>query len=359
VYSGETGLMDAAGWGDAAVIIPWTMYLMTGNTPILHSQYASMKLWCDYIIKKSAKRGNKDIPREIEQYLWNTGYHLGEWMIPSVVTGGYGNNDNLTKIMMNTAKYTAPIFGWYSLCLMAKTAAILGFDADAVYYAGVADKIKDAFARGIITKDGDMPFPFQGAYVLPIYFDFVPEEFKDRFAEKLVSLIRENGNRLDTGFLATPFLLDALCRIGRLDVAYELLYQENGPSWLDQLNHGATTIWESWYCYDENGDPLKMSMNHYSFGCICDWMFRYIAGIEPVEPGFKHIKIHPRPDVSLGFARRTFFSEYGEIVCGWERKDGVFLLKVTIPCNTTATVVMPDGATHEVGSGSYEFESLL
>jgi alpha-L-rhamnosidase len=353
VHSGESGLMDGSGWGDAATIIPYTMYLMTGNTRILQDQYASMKLWCDYVIKKSAKRGNRKIPREIERYIWNTGYHFGEWMIPSVVTGGY--HANLFDVMKTTVPYIAPIFGWNSLTLLSKSAALLGNKADADYYGEMADKVKDAFAKGVITKDGDMPVSFQGAYVMPLYFDFVPEEHKEFFANKLVSLIRENGNRLDTGFLATPFLLDTLCKIGREDVAYELLYQETGPSWLDQIKRGATSIWESWYCYDSEGNPLMMSMNHYAFGCIADWMFRYIGGVERDGVGFKHIKIHPRPDPSLCYAKRSYICEYGEIVCNWERKGGKFLLSVTIPCNTTATVVLPDGTRHDVGSGSYEF----
>jgi len=99
-----------------------------------------------------------------------------------------------------------------------------------------------------------------------------------------------------------------------------------------------------------------MSMNHYAFGCVCDWIFRYIGGIERAGVGFKHIKIHPRPDPSLSFAKRSYMSEYGRIVCEWERKGGKFLLSIVIPCNTTATVILPDGKTHETGSGSYKFE---
>ena len=350
----EPGMPDSAGYSDAAVIVPYAMYQTTGNALILREQYASMKLWCDYVIRKSAKRGNADMPEEIERYLWNTGYHYGEWMIPSLFKSGYGK-ENHNKVTA-TALYTAPIFGWYSLSLTAKTAELLGFGEDAAYYGGMADKIKNAFAAGIIDKDGNMPFELQGAYVLPLFFDLVPDEHREHFTDKLISMIRENGDRLDTGFLATPFLLDTLCKIGRVDVAYMLLYQENGPSWLDQLNRGATTIWESWYCYGEDGNPLPMSMNHYALGCVDDWLFRYIAGIERALPGFKHIKIHPRPDASLVFAKRTFISEYGEIVCRWERADGVFHLYTEIPCNTAATIIMPDGEIFETGSGCYKFQ---
>jgi len=352
---GFLGVADAAGWGDASVIIPYTMYVMTGNLLILREQYASMKAWCDFVIRASARRGDKNTPREIEQYLWNTGYHYGEWMIPSLNKTGYGNKKDREKVF-ETSRYTAPIFGWYSLSLMEKIARLLDEEKDAAYYGDMADKIKGAFGKGIIDKDGNMPFELQGAYLLPLHFELLPPEHKQHFADKLVALIRENESRLETGFLATPFLLDTLGKIGRLDIAYELLYQGKSPSWMDQINQDATTIWEVWDCYDEDGNPRNVSLNHYAFGCIDDWMFRYIGGIERVDIGFKHMKIQPRPDASLSFAKRSFLSEYGEIVCEWERKEAAFHLNVVIPCNTTATVILPNGETHEIGSGSYAFQ---
>jgi len=351
----EKGMYGTAAWGDAAVIVPYMMYLMTGNTAVLRAQYDSMKAWCEYVIRTAAnRRGNKEIPKEIDQFLWNTGFHYGEWMIPSLSKTGYDSKSDKEKIFA-TKGYIAPIFGWYSVSLLSKIACLLGEEVDTAYYTGIAAKMKDAFQKGVIDQDGNMPLELQGAYVLPIYFDLVPEQHKQHFADMLVRLIEENGGCLDTGFLGTPYLLDALCKIGRTDMAYDLLYQEKGPSWLDQLKNGATTIWESWYCYDENGDPLAMSMNHYAFGCVDDWLFRYIGGVEREGIGFKHVKIQPRPDASLRFAKRTFLSEYGEIVCEWEKKDDKFHLTVAIPCNTTATVLLPDGTAHEIGSGSYTF----
>jgi len=382
----EKGMLGLAGFGDSAVIVPYMMYQMTGNHLILREQYESMKGWCDYVISASARPGRDDLPPETEKYLWNTGLRYGEWMIPSFFKEGYKNKENIQRVF-ETSLYTGPIFAWYSLTLMAKTAALLGKDDDAVYYAGVAGKIKDAFAVGIINEYGTMPFHLMGAYVMPLYYDLVPEQHKQIFAKKLVEIIKENNGCLDTGFMATPLLLDTLCMIGRAELAYEILYQENCPSWLYQISKNATTVWESFHCYGDDGNPLAMSMNHYASGSVCDWMFRYIGGIESGniehsgiergiielsdiesggiehsgiergEPGFKHIIVHPRPDPSLTYAKRSFMSEYGEIICNWERKDDSFILNVTIPCNTTATVILPCGKTHNIGSGSYVFTS--
>ena len=157
--------------------------------------------------------------------------------------------------MKTTMVYTAPIFGYYSIKCMSETAKILGKENDYKYFLDLSHKIADAIGRGLINSDGNMSVEYMGAYVLLIYFDLVPEKHKQYFADKLISLIEDNGNCLDTGFLATPYLLDTLCKIGRKDNAYELLYQEKCP-WLHQVNSGATTIWESWYGYK------KMSHAH-------------------------------------------------------------------------------------------------
>jgi len=343
-----------AGWGDAAVMVPWDMYAITGNEQILHECYDMMKKWCNYIIRTAKEnRGKKSIPADVDQYLWNTGFHFGEWLIPSLAKNGFGIKTIMS--MRTTMKYTAPIFGWNSVRHLSKIADLLGYEKDAAQYADIADKMKDAIQKGVIGKNGKMPANFMGAYVLPIYFELVPDGLQEKFAEKLITMIRKNGGCLDTGFLGTPFILDALCKIGRHDMAYELLYQTKCPSWLFAVEKDATTIWESWYGFKDDGTPVSMSMNHYSFGCVDDWIFRYISGVEAASPGFKHIHICPRPDDSLTYAKRTYQSVYGEIACYWEKKDSAFRLEVAIPCNATATVTLPNNMTHEIGSGHYEF----
>ena len=352
----DFNMVASAGWGDAAVIVPYSMYQVTGNSVILQEQYESMKNWCNYVINKAkTKKGSMKLPKEIDQYLWNTGSHFGEWLVPSLTKDGY-SMANIKKGIESTLVYIAPIFGWYSVSTMAEIASLLGNDDDKNYYHDIANKMKDAIAKGLIDENGNMPTELMGAYLLPIYFDLVPEIHKKHFADKLVKMIADNNGCLDTGFLGTPFLLDALCKIGRLDVAYEILYQEKCPSWLYEVKQGATSIWESWYAFKEDGNPMVMSLNHYAFGCVADWMFRYINGIDKSKAGFKHIIINPQPDDSLSFARRSFFSEYGEIICNWERRGGKFIVEVKIPCNTTATIILPTGEELTTGSGTYKYE---
>lgn len=168
---------------------------------------------------------------------------------------------------------------------------------------------------------------------------------------------------MDTGFLGTPFLLDALCKIGREDLAYTLLWQEKAPSWLSEVDAGATTIWENCFGYDEQGNPGQLSFNHYSFGCVDDWMFRYIGGIDTDAPGFRHIVFAPRPDEKLEWAKRSYDTPQGKAACEWrkeETEDGTRLkVKVEVPCNATATVRLPDGTVEERGSGTYEFSCRM
>lgn len=358
--------VSPAGWGDAAVLVPFYMYCLTGNMQILKQQYESMKNWCDFVLR-TARENRPDgsmIPEEVEQYLWNTGHHYGEHLIPSYSRDGYGEG-TFEAIRVST-KYVAPIYGYHSVSSMSEIARVLGNDGDADYYGEMAQNMKAAIQKGVIDEKGNMPADLMGAYAMPLFYRLVPENLKQTFAENLVRKIEENDGCLDVGFLGIPVLQDALCRIDRRDLAYDLLFNEKAPSWLYEVKHGATTIWESWFALDEDGAPFIseiygmpfcMSLNHYAFGCVDDWMFRNINGINYEEPGFKKIRIQPQPDDRLDWAKRTFKSAYGEIVSEWEKKDGNFELFVKIPCNTTAVIVLPDGQRFERGSGAYRFRT--
>lgn len=327
---------------------------MTGNVRILREQYDTMKRWCDYIITTAKKRrGKMKLPKEIDQYLWNTGHQYGEWLIPSQTVDGV---DRTNANHIDTAAYCAPIFGWNSCKIIADTAALLGHKADEQYYMGIASKMKTAIQKGLIAEDGKMPFDMMGGYVLAIAFDLVPESRKKSMAGHLIRKIEENGGCLDTGFLATPYLLDAICKTGRVDQAYQLLLQTKCPSWLYEVKQGATTIWENYIAYKEDGTPVMTSLNHYAFGCVDDWMFRKISGIQPAAPGFKEIVIAPELNDAFTNAKRAYMSEYGKIATAWDLKDGKFHIEVDIPCNTTAVVNLPDGSSYKIGSGSYTFD---
>lgn len=187
------------------------------------------------------------------------------------------------------------------------------------------------------------------------YIWLVPDVWVNKFGTKLAEIIHANGDRLDTGFLPTPYLLDALCIGGQRELAYTLLYQTESPSWLAQVKRGATTIWESWEMYQPDGTPKKESFNHYTYGTVDDWIFRTIGGVDQEDTGYRRLRIHPQPDKSLTWAKRSFETENGTVSVSWKREGGQFLLTADIPCNTTARIILPDGTQHTVGSGHYTF----
>ncbi len=341
---GDDRPTGVAGWSDAIVWVPYAMYRATGNNLILYENYDAMRRWCAYIIRTAQeKRGKLPIAYEYDQYLWNTGFHFGEWMIPSEPVGSF-------EICKNSSYYVAPFFAFETFRKMAEIAAVLEKHKDAEMYRETAVKMKCAIQKGIM-DGGFMPERLMGAYVLAFAFDLVPKHLRESYANKLVSLIEVNGNCLDTGFLATPYLLDALESIGRADLAHKLLFQNRMPSWLYEVEHGATTIWEAWNADEAKHNGRYVSFNHYAFGCVDDWIMRRIGGIDTDTVGFSHFVIAPASDEHIHWSKRMLETEAGTIEVSYDMNA----LKATVPCNVTATVHW-HGKIHEIGSGTYCFE---
>ena len=350
----------SAGWSEACIIVPYTLYLMYGNKTILERHYSMMKKWMDYVEyqaehfnPKSFEKKKNKTPQEIEnhKYLWNTNWHYGDWMVPSISKGTMGG----VKGAKITREITASIYYAYSTNLMSQIAEIIGAKHDALRYSELHKKIKKAIAETYISNDGMITPDLQGSYVCALWFEIVPEDKVPKAAARLKQLIEENNYCLDTGFLATPLLLDVLMKYGLKDVAYRILYQEKCPSWFYEIKKGATTIWESWDGIKPDGKVGNLSYNHYAFGSVFDWVYRNISGIRKQSAGYQKIMIKPEPDETMTWARSSFKSVYGEIVSDWKKENGTFRLRVRIPCNTYATVILLDGKLHEIGSGTYEF----
>ena len=157
------------------------------------------------------------------------------------------------------------------------------------------------------------------------------------------------------GVSCYPVILDTLSDEISPKAAYDLLFQTRSPSWLYEVEQGATTIWESWITSDEAGNPKEVSLNHYAFGCVDDWMFRNISGISPIDPGYKKFRVEPKMDSRLTAAERTYQSPYGIISVAWKREGESFEMNVTVPCNTKAEIILPNGNRVEYGSGIYAF----
>ncbi|MBQ1490683.1 MAG: hypothetical protein IIZ39_01880, partial [Blautia sp.] len=353
------GTDTSCGWGDASIIVPLRVYEAYGDKRILEENYPCMKRWMAYI----EERANNHHPegyetwdqerKERSRYLWNTDFHFGDWLIPSMVLG---NPDAMA--MNNTAYATmgivAPAYYAFSAKNMANIATILGKEEDAKAYQELYEKIREAFILEYVHEDGTLDADFQGIYVIALQMGLVPEDKKQRMGDHLVDLIEKNGNRLDTGFLSVLFLMDVLCDIGRSDVAYRLLYQTKCPSWLYEVEAGATTLWESWGAISEDGTVSTYSYNHYAFGCVGEWMYRRIGGLTATSPAYRSFRVSPDFTCGLTHAEVKEETPYGLAFVSWRRAGDTAMVSVHVPVGTKAEILLP-GITKEVGSGDYDF----
>ncbi|MFK0522042.1 family 78 glycoside hydrolase catalytic domain [Paenibacillus illinoisensis] len=316
----------SSAWGDAAVICPWTLYQCYGDIRVLDAQYPSMKAWVEYI------RGQGE-----NEYLWNTGFHFGDWL-------GLDAKEN-SYVGATPKELIATAFYAYSTELLAKAGAVIGKVEEAKEYEALHEKIVQAFRAEFVTPTGRVASPTQTAYALALMFDLLEEKDRQRTAKMLADHIEENGIHLTTGFVGTPYLCLVLSHFGYTDLAYQLVLQKEYPSWLYSVIQGATTIWEHWDGIKQDGsfwsDDMN-SYNHYAYGAIGDWLYRVAGGIELLEPGYKKIRIQPQIGDHLTWVDSSFDSVYGKIRSAWRRdEDGTLTMHVEVPSNTTAELILP------------------
>ena len=182
--------------------------------------------------------------------------------------------------------------------------------------------VRAAFAAEYVDAEGDLPVRLQGVYVLALAFDMVPPLVRARTAARLVELVHERGDRLDTGFLSTPYLLDVLCDHGYPEVARTLLWQSEMPSWLYEVDNGATTFWESWDAISPDGEIRPMSFNHYAPGSVDDWLYRRVAGIRSTSPGYRTAVIEPDFEIGVDRVAAHVGTPYGELARGVDADGG-------------------------------------
>jgi alpha-L-rhamnosidase len=351
----------AAGWADAAVLVPWSQYQAFGDVQVLENQYASMKAWVDFVERKTHKTNvstalnprywlDADFRRRVK-LLWDTGYHWGEWLEPGqdLIRGGLflGLLKRLLKNEIFGVSVVSTAYFANSTRILSQTATLLGKTKDAEKYRTLTEKVKAAYVETYIAEDGRIEPDRQSSYVRVLAFDLAPEKLKPAIVENLVRLIRAAGKHVGTGFLSTVFLCEVLAEYGHLELAYELLNQETNPSWLYAIKKGATTIWEKWDAVAEDGTATS-SLNHYSPGAVVNYLHRKVAGIEAIEPGYKRFSIHPMPGGGLTSAKASYESVHGLISSEWEKENGVMRLNVTIPANTRAVITLPKAVLGQV-----------
>jgi alpha-L-rhamnosidase len=312
----------AAGWGDAGVIIPWTLHKMYGDRGVLERHLGAMNAWMDFI-----ERANPDYVRARE-----LGRSYNDWLAPG--------DDHTPPELLATAYWA------YDAALMAEIADAVGRAGDAAGYRALRAKIRSAFVDAFVADDGRITSGTQTAYALGLYMELIPGELRAAAADHLVSAIIDADWHVTTGFVGVGYLLPVLSSAGYLDVAYRLLAQRTLPSWRYMVDHGATTIWERWDGWtEERGfqSPRMNSFNHYALGSVGEWLYRFVLGIdqEPGTAGFGRLLLRPHPGGELRWARGSYQSVRGVIRSAWELEAERFRFRVEIPPNATASVRIP------------------
>jgi len=353
----------APAWGDAGVIVPWTVWKMYGDTGILRRHFGAMTAWMDFI-----ERANPDYLRARE-----LGKSYNDWLAPGA--------DDTPHELLATAYWA------YDAGLMAEIADASGRPDDAAGYRALHAKIRAAFTDAFVADDGRLASGTQTAYVLALNMGLVPDGLRGAAADHLVAAIEAAGWHLTTGFVGVGYLLPTLSATGHTDIAYRLLAQRSAPSWRYMIDNGATTIWERWDGWtEEHGfqSPWMNSFNHFALGSVGEWLYRYVLGIDqqPGTAGFGRLLLRPHPGPPLTWARGSYQSVRGTISISWEHISDQFTYRAQLPPNTAAVVRIPSShpaqvrdnagnppaslarfpdahnageATYQIGSGVHEF----
>jgi alpha-L-rhamnosidase len=346
-------MAEAAGWGDAAVLLPWTLYQHYGDRAVLHTQYNSMTRWVDSMAKRAARKPGlwrkpkKRRPKEIERYIIDSGFDFGEWLRP----GTEGLDKLFDGLKLGGVVATAYLAN--SARILAHIAGVLGRAEDEAIYRDLSDKTRNAWRTVYVQPDGIIGTDRQDDYVRALAFDLLEPADRPAATARLVALIEAAGDHLGTGFLSTPMLLPVLADNGRMDVAWRLLLQTTNPSWLYQIECGATTIWETWEGYKPDGTP-DQSHNHYTFGAVANFLIERIVGLAPAEPGYRTIAVRPGVDGPLTHASGSVRTPFGLASAEWSVADANVTLWLTVPPGTHAEVDMGQAGLKSVGSGVHK-----
>lgn len=325
---GVGSIVASAGWSDAIATVPWVLYERTGDRRVLEANYDALVRWIEY--QQSAAAPG---------LLYDSGLHFGDWLTPSTMESG-----PLHEAIMIAPRLTggliAPMFQAQTLTIATRIATVLGHATDAAVFAARASAVRAAFAAAHVDEHGDLPVRLQGVYVLALAFDMVPAGMRAQTAARLVELIRERGDRLDTGFLSTPHLLDVLCDTGYPEVARAVLWQSEMPSWLYEVDRGATTFWETWDAIAPDGTIRPMSLNHYAPGAVDDWLYRRVAGIRATSPGYRTAVIEPDLEIGIEQVSAHVGTPSGRLGVEWTRAQGAASVVVDVPPGVEATLVV-------------------
>ena len=336
-------------WGDACILVPWAEYRARGDISLLAKMYPVMKRYikaCLFWTKLSSP-GRK-------HKIWKLLFHYGDWCAPDTGYRGWKKR----------GKWTATACLAHSLAIVSQTAQILGESGDARYYRKLSREISESYRKALMQPDGTLKKEFQTGYVLPLYYGLLEGDIRKKAAANLARMVREGGYHIRTGFPGTPYILFALADNGYVEDAYRMLMQDTCPSWLYEVKAGGTTFWERWDALREdgtcnqgekNGDGGMVSFNHYAAGAVGDFLYRRIAGIEPIEGGYRTFRVAPKVGGNLKSARGYVETPYGYAASEWKIENRKFALTVAVPEGTRCEIVLPGGTVYAKGSGIWSF----
>jgi alpha-L-rhamnosidase len=346
-------LHGSAGWGDVVAATPWDLSQAYGDIDLLHEMWPVMIAWVGFASRAAASGRHpsrieaRQDPAPHEEFVWDTGFHWGEWLEPDAEV------DDFPAFLASDKGEVATAYLHRSARQAAEVGAVIGADAAVVAeLRRVAEGARAAWEAEFVRPDGSLVFQTQASHVRALAFSLVPDGLRPSVAARLAELVAEADDHLSTGFLSTGLLLPALADAGYAETAYQLLLQDSQPSWLVMLDRGATTVWERWDGVDADG-VAHHSLNHYSKGAVASFLHRNVAGLRPTSPGYRTFAVAPQPGGGLTSASTRHDSPYGAIAVAWRSERGTFTLDVVVPGGTAATVTLPDGRTHHAGPGEH------
>lgn len=332
----------AAVWGDAATLIPWKLYQFYGDKAMLEEQYPVMKAWVDYEYERTKEN---EIP-----YLWQNDRQLGDWL---ALDNGNINN----PIGKTDSGFIASVYHYWSTKMVKEAAESLGLEESKVY-AEREKEIRNAILNYYFPDKKFCLEYTQTACALLLYLKLYPEGEREVITAKLAELLKKNNGHLNTGFVGTPILCMALSENGQNQLAYDLLLNEDYPGWLHEVNLGATTVWERWNSLEEDGSISGTgmnSLNHYAYGSIAEWIYRYMCGLNPSIGEAVKMTIYPMPDQRFKKAEGSWRSVFGKYVCAWNWKsEQEVVCNIEVPFNANARFILPDGTEEILDCGKYE-----
>lgn len=341
----------SVGWSDAGILIPYRFWKLFGDKTILQQFYDGMTRYARFMERRCGKNAPPfsekiKLSRENARYLVNRGQSYGEWAEPVDVCAFRWQDFVAPHPEVSTA-YTAYVLG-----LMAEISAALGQDKDAEEFRRYSDGCKQAYQELVSGGKYSLDTDRQAQLVRPLALGLLNADQQVFARKRLLTALENYRWRLGTGFLSTPLILHVLADID-IETAYRLLENEEIPGWLSMPKHGATTIWESWEGpYNTQGGGAG-SLNHYSKGAVCEWLFRVMCGIQ--ISGENRFTISPRPGGSLTCAEAKYTSVYGTVKSGWKREHGTITYTIFVPANCRADIHLPKGKQVEVSAGVYQF----